>query len=1125
MRRVLLTAVAVAPLLALIGGAAFAACPTAGASTSGSDIATGTSCTITPKTGGSPPPSPNTTGAGLVLNSSNNITVQTGTTISNTDVSNTVGVLALGGNTGNIDNLGAISLGMSYVATDHNNDGIVDGAFATGTNRIGIQVVGPGVLTGSVTNGSGGTISIAGDNSTGISIETGITGDLTDDGAISMLGNQTTAIKIAGAVGGNVTVGSTISDQGVGAQGVVTSAAIGGALTFDSSITSTGYRSTVAPTTLSVLGNISADEVQQGGSAVVIGGSVAGGINIAAAVTTGTGTSAVTTAAATISQFGSAPAVVIGASGQAITVGNNSADPFGLVIGGSVSAAGVYDSLTTPHLPGPVSATAFQLGNGGTLNLSGGVHVTGAVSASAVNAASTAISIGAGTTASSIVNDGSIVSSITAATPQSVLGITIAAGANVGSITNTGTIGASITDSKSTSGTAGAIIDHSGTVAAINNTGQIAAVLIPTDSSFVLTGAKTAIDVSASTTGTAITQSPSVTFQGKPAPQFTGAISGTTLTVSAVASGNLAVGQTIYGTGIAAGTTITAVGTGTGGTGTYTVGVSQTVASEALIGAGALPTITGDILLGAGANSFNVQAGSTTGAVTELAGQRNLVVSVATNAGSSANVDITKAEGHQVTSLAVGSGGVLTARVDPTFAVGAVNANGASTTTAIFDTTVHAGQSGADGAASFASGAQIGISLDAIQTAQSAKYIFVQTSGAAGALTVGALGQTLLTNAPFLYTAASSNDAANLYVTLTLKSTAELGLNASGTAAFNAVFQALTKDSKLGNALITPTTKYGFLQLYNQMLPDQGIGTFESLESATQKIANLTGQTPDAGTRIGGTSAWLQEVNETLKRNDGATIGETDKMFGLVGGYEKAGAGGGALGVSVAYLNVGGQSTAAPVTGNIVTDIAEVGAYYRRAWGNLHLSLRGAGGYAWYNEHRNFVTTGVSETSTGSWNGYFADAHAGAAYEFHLGRFYLRPELSADFLDVNENAHADTGAGPGFDLTIARRNSDRMTGAALLTVGTQYGHDAWFRPEIFGGYRQVFFGNIASTTAAFTGGNPFTLSPGDINGGWIVAGFSLKAGTPLSYVAIQGEADLKNNEQRYNIYLSGRAMF
>jgi hypothetical protein len=362
-------------------------------------------------------------------------------------------------------------------------------------------------------------------------------------------------------------------------------------------------------------------------------------------------------------------------------------------------------------------------------------------------------------------------------------------------------------------------------------------------------------------------------------------------------------------------------------------------------------------------------------------------------------------------------------------------------------------------------------------------------------------------------------------VTLTLKTPQQLGLNPSGTAAFDAVFQALTKDNALGDALITPTTKYGFLQLYNQMLPDQGIGTFESLESATEKISNLAAQTPDAGTRVAGTSAWLQEVNETLKRNDGDTLGETDKMFGLVGGYEKSGAAGGALGVTAAYLNIGGQGTASPVTGELVTNLAEIGAYYRRAWGGLRFSLRGAGGYAWFDEHRDFTTTGVAETSTGRWNGYFADAHAGLAYEFHISRFYIRPEFSADYLSLNEAAHADSGAGPGFDVSIDQRNSDRMTGAALVTIGTQYGHDAWFRPEIFGGYRQVFFGNIASTTAAFTGGSPFTLSPGDVNGGWIVAGFSLKAGTPLSYVAIEGEADLKNNEQQYNVYLSGRAMF
>jgi hypothetical protein len=64
----------------------------------------------------------------------------------------------------------------------------------------------------------------------------------------------------------------------------------------------------------------------------------------------------------------------------------------------------------------------------------------------------------------------------------------------------------------------------------------------------------------------------------------TGAISGTTLTVSAVTSGTLTVGQTIQGSTVTAQTIITALGTGTGGAGTYTVNNSQTVTSRTLYG-------------------------------------------------------------------------------------------------------------------------------------------------------------------------------------------------------------------------------------------------------------------------------------------------------------------------------------------------------------------------------------------------------------------------------------------------------------------------------------------------------------------------------------------------------------
>lgn len=62
----------------------------------------------------------------------------------------------------------------------------------------------------------------------------------------------------------------------------------------------------------------------------------------------------------------------------------------------------------------------------------------------------------------------------------------------------------------------------------------------------------------------------------------TGSITGNVMTITAVTSGTIVLGQDITGTGVTARTIITGFGTGAGGTGTYTVNFSQTVASTTL---------------------------------------------------------------------------------------------------------------------------------------------------------------------------------------------------------------------------------------------------------------------------------------------------------------------------------------------------------------------------------------------------------------------------------------------------------------------------------------------------------------------------------------------------------------
>ena len=76
---------------------------------------------------------------------------------------------------------------------------------------------------------------------------------------------------------------------------------------------------------------------------------------------------------------------------------------------------------------------------------------------------------------------------------------------------------------------------------------------------------------------------------------FTGSVSGTTLTVTAMSTGTIAVGQQLFGVGVSGETVITALGTGTGGTGNYTINNSQTISSETLSTAAAGAIVTGSI--------------------------------------------------------------------------------------------------------------------------------------------------------------------------------------------------------------------------------------------------------------------------------------------------------------------------------------------------------------------------------------------------------------------------------------------------------------------------------------------------------------------------------------------------
>jgi hypothetical protein len=1178
-RKFLAAAVALAPLLAASAWSARAA-PTEITTATTTPVQTATIADGLPNdldiaSGGSI--SPTVAGPAVTLNSNNSFTSEGSISFSNVD--NATAVQIDGGFTGNVDITGAITVSETYVAPTNSTTGIQFGNFASGGNRIGILVTGSQPFNGGIIDTN--TINVQGNNSEGVLLDAPITGSydmltvtpsttagaspVVAAGSINVTGNNVIGLDIAptGGVQGRGGPGNdslritAITATGPGAQGLVVDGPVAGTVNISSAISATGYRSTTRPSIPSLAVLYTADQLQQGGPAVSIGANLGTGLIVSSAPlplsTTnldqdGDGVPDAQQGTGSLVSFGQAPALQIGSATHGVELGEvgTGANAYGLVLQGSIVADGVYDPLLTPFLPAVVPATAVQIGGaGGATILDGGLHNTGSISATSFQADATAIHLLAGANVAALVNDGSItvsstqVNSLTTATPAqgsippipapvavNVTGILIEPGASVTTISNSAGISSTLTGSAGVGGTVAGILDRSGSVTTVNNTGNITPSLSQTFVATPMPGNVIGIGLGAGTAPQSITQSLSPLAVGAALYVETQTYSAGNIVVEDglvyEALGAVAANQDPLSTPALwkqiATTTPSINGSiffGNGGsTLTLTAGTINA-------GAASAGTLNGIIDLGSGVNTVTINGVGPTetgGIITpgtfivgSLQDEGNYTLTLNILAGTLSD---TNAATIHARSVNVGATGTLLVTADPL--------KGINTT---FITT---------GASTFATGAQVGLTLLSVQQAPTQNYTILKTVPGQGTLSVGTFGvSTLLNNAPFLYTATASyvpavdpnTQSSEINLTVARKTQAQLGFNNAEEGALNAILAAVPNDVNIQAAVLAQTTETSLKSVYDQLLPDQGQGIFESLDAAAQAISGMTGTTPDAGTRVAGSSLWLQEVNERVDRSGLDTLGSHSELLGLVGGYERMGPAGGALGVTLAYFNDEEADSAAAVGEHVVASMVEAGLYFRRAAGPFTFSARGAAGYSWFSSERRFLAPGAVNLATSSWGGAFFDGHLGAAYEKKLGRFYARPELSVDYLSLHEGEQVETGGGDGFDLTVAPRTSTRFSGQAIMVFGRQWGTTQWLRAEVRGGYREIFAGDVGDTTASFTGGSPFTLVADPDTGGWATVGFSLKAGTQFSYLALEGDADFRAGEQRYDLRVAGRSMF
>ncbi|GAA0732072.1 autotransporter domain-containing protein [Sphingomonas japonica] len=972
---------------------------------------------------------PTTSGAIITLDSTNNVTNQG--TIQKTGVNDSDGILVTDQGSGAIVNSGNIILDEAYTPEDTDDDGDIDGPFARGARRVGIRTT--GAFAGSISNS--GDITIEGNDSAGIRVGGALTGNLSNSGDIAVIGDDAVGIDVRD-VTGNLRLDGTVGVQGADAVGVRIDGDVTGRVTVQGSIASTGYRATTAPSDPS---DLDADDLLQGGSALVVAGNVGGGVLLDAppantdpdeADEDDDGTPDANEGTASVRTFGSSPAISIG-SDDSITLGGVAGDAggHGLVVRGGVAASGVYAG---------VDATGIRIGGqGGAVDLNGGVRIDGTLSATS-RADATALLLGSGTSADAITIGGTVTAGGGNAADAQARAIVIAAGASAPVLRNTGGIGAAA----SGDGTAIAILDQSGTLDLIENAGAIEA------DGGNDGGGSIAIDLTANDGGAIVRQL--LAEEDETAPGIVGDIRfGDGGDLLDIADGGVS-GDVSFA----------------GGDNSLRLSGDARQAGDVSFGGGAdtvaltgTASLNGAIDFGGGDDLMTLGAGTIFRGT--LANSGGLALSV-----GDGTFDYTGSGTVALTSLAVEGGAI------------AVNIGEAGATRYVVA-----------GAASFGEGATVRVGVSEI-AGSLGDYVIVDAGALTGADNLGSVAETL----PYLFKSSLASDVEAGTVTLSIarKTTTELGLNRSQSAAYDAIFDILDTDAGIRTTFLGIGDGETFQRRIASFLPDHAGGTFESVTMASRAAARILNDPAARFLQRDRWSLWLQQVAWGTSKDLGDTAAYDIGGWGINGGGEVALGGAGRVGLSLAYLQ--GTDADGFTDNEVLTGQYELAAHWRGNWSGFAASARGGVSKIDFSSQRRFDSTDADNSfarvSEGSWGGMLYSAQGAMSYELAVGRrLKLRPQAAIDYYRLSEDAHTEAGGGEAFDLTVAERTSDELAATGSLSLGYELGsldpQASFLRLEVEGGRREIVGGALGTTTAQFGDGDPFTLLPEDRDSGFI----------------------------------------
>ena len=484
-------------------------------------------------------------------------------------------------------------------------------------------------------------------------------------------------------------------------------------------------------------------------------------------------------------------------------------------------------------------------------------------------------------------------------------------------------------------------------------------------------------------------------------------------------------------------------------------------------------TITGDIYLGSGVSTINSDDGTITGNVDIASGgtldmtlSGGAVFTGGTNTDATGTLDV-----QDATFRSGGSGYYATTASFASDSVFAVTYDAVANTSALLTTT---------GTTSFAAGATVDVTFSSYLS--TSETIHLVDAGALS-LSSGGVDDLLIGGVSAGYNADLSTSGNELYITLSRKTAAELGITGNAETIYNVAPTALASDDEFGAAVGNLSTVAAIQKLYKELLPDLS-GAREEQALRVQDISSgivssrldlLRSDGQDDQTagyhRLRNTGLWAQEAISAESSAAGEKSASYDgTLYALAFGYDARDRDGDVWGASFTYAAM--QYGASDPANDNVNQTYLLQLYHALNRGPFYWDAMGSLGLDSYKGYRQVTAGDVTRNPYANWMGYQAGLSTQVGYNLALGPISIQPGLGASYTLLRQSSYTEEGGGSGVDLAIDANSFQSLRATAELRASAKLGGVA---PYLRGGITHEFLDATPVADGHFVAGGSFSL--------------------------------------------------